>query len=119
MRGANTRCERRRPVRVRGNDGLGVPADRYPVIPAGAKRRAGTHAWVRLRLGPDSVAIRLPLDSRIRGNDGISTRVAPTTYCRRAEGTGESRDRSAEHTPRNVAPRSRTLVSLRNPRSTQ
>ena len=48
-----------------------MPAARCPVIPAGAKRRAGTHAWVRLRMGPDSVAIRFALGSRVRGNDGV------------------------------------------------
>ena len=47
-----------------------VPADPYPVIPAGAKRRAGTHPVVRLRRKPDPLAIRWTLDSRVRGNDG-------------------------------------------------
>ena len=46
-------------------------AARCTVIPAGAKRRAGTHAWVGVRMGPDSVGIGLGLGSRVRGNDGL------------------------------------------------
>ena len=48
-----------------------VTADRHLVMPAGARRRAGIHSQVVERMAPVSAEVRLAMDSRVRGNDGI------------------------------------------------